>query len=293
MAFKLQQAERKGSWARVALIGPSGSGKSFSGLSIAAGLGGKFGTIDTERGSLNKYAGEIENVAGEKVSWSGIEMDSFSPEAYVEALDFMAAQGFTTLMVDSLSHAWIGKDGALEQVDKNATRNQGNSFAAWRTVTPMHNQLVEALIRYPGHLIVTMRSKSEWVVEKDEQTGKNKPRKIGTAAIQRDGLEYEFDIVGDMNLDHELVISKTRARFLDNAVIKYPNAKLGSSILDWLGGNPPVIVPDKSRLLDQILTKAKSKGMDKQALSKIANDKYGSLMTNLDSIQLQEVLESL
>ena len=95
------------------------------------------------------------------------------------------------LIIDSLSHAWAGKDGALELVDKAAARERGNSFAAWRHVTPLHNAMVDAIIGARLHIIVTMRSKVEWVIEKDER-GKAVPRKIGLQPVQREGLEYEF-----------------------------------------------------------------------------------------------------
>jgi polynucleotide 5'-kinase involved in rRNA processing len=43
---------------RVALVGPSGSGKSYSMVILAKALakGGKIAAIDTEHGSLSKYA---------------------------------------------------------------------------------------------------------------------------------------------------------------------------------------------------------------------------------------------
>ena len=39
-----------------------------------------------------------------------------------------------------------------------------------------------------------MRTKQDYVLEADER-GKQKPVKIGMNPIQRDGFEYEFDVV--------------------------------------------------------------------------------------------------
>ena len=76
------------------------------------------------------------------------ELESFHPQRYIEAIAEAQAAGYDVLIIDSLSHAWMGKDGALELVDKAAKRNpSGNSFAAWRDVTPLHNLLVDAMPR--------------------------------------------------------------------------------------------------------------------------------------------------
>lgn len=47
---------------RIALIGPAGSGKAYMSVLLAralAGPNGKFAAVDTERGSLSKYADEV------------------------------------------------------------------------------------------------------------------------------------------------------------------------------------------------------------------------------------------
>src|SRR5690606_28365644 len=58
--------------------------------------------------------------------------------------------------------------------------------------------------------------------------------KVGMAPIQRDGMEYEFDIVADMDQEHNFIVSKTRYRGLDNAVINKPGVELGEQIRAWL-----------------------------------------------------------
>jgi len=227
LAFKrAQRAQRK---ARIGLIGPSGSGKTYTALMLAKGLAGSSGriaVIDTENNSAALYADEFE--------FDVLNLDTFSPEVYVRAIRAAEAAGYDVLIIDSLSHAWAGKEGALEQVDKAARRYQGNTYAAWRDVTPMHNALVDAMVRCQCHLIVTMRVKTEYVVEKDERTGKTTPRKVGLAPIQRDGLEYEFDIVADMDIDNNFIVSKTRYKPLTGAVINRPGVELGEQIRAWL-----------------------------------------------------------
>src|SRR5690606_39492702 len=94
-----------------------------------------------------------------------LNLDTFSPEVYIQAIRAAEAAGYDVLIIDSLSHAWVGKDGALEQVDRVARRMQSNNtFAAWREVTPMHNALVDAMVRSRCLLIVTMRSSTEYKI---------------------------------------------------------------------------------------------------------------------------------
>jgi hypothetical protein len=143
------------------------------------------------------------------------------------------------LVIDSLSHAWMGKGGVLEMVDQSARRQSRggspSSFSGWREVTPEHNKLVDALVHAQLHVIVTMRVKTEYVIEKDDK-GKSVPRKVGLAPVQRDGLEYEFDIVGDLSAEHELLIAKSRCPALADAIIARPGAQLARSLRDWLDG---------------------------------------------------------
>lgn len=221
---------------RLALIGPSGCGKTYTALTLATAIGGPVAVIDTEHGSASKYA--------DLFGFDVLEPDSFAPAVYVRAIQEAEAAGYNVLVIDSLSHAWMGKDGALEQVDRAAKRSpSGNSYVAWRDVTPQHNALVEAMIACRMHLIVTMRAKMEYEQVKDDK-GKTTIRKVGLAPIQRDGLEYEFDVVGDMTQDNTLMVSKTRCPVLNGAIIERPDANLAKVLLKWLDdGAEPVEKP--------------------------------------------------
>jgi hypothetical protein len=216
---------------RMALIGPSGSGKTYSALAIASGIGKRVAVIDTERGSASKYAGIFE--------FDTLELDVFAPQTYVQAIQAADAAGYDVLVIDSLSHAWFGKDGALEQVDKAAKRsNSQNSFTAWREVTPHHNAMIDAILQCRCHVIVTMRAKTEYVMEVNEK-GKSVPRKVGLAPVQRDGLEYEFDIVADMNLDNDLIVSKSRCPAMSGQVINKPGKNVADILMAWLTDGAP------------------------------------------------------
>jgi AAA domain len=217
---------------RLALIGSSGSGKTFSALRIARGLVGPHGRVavaDSERGSASKYAGIFD--------FDSQDMESFAPKDYVAVINEAEKAGYEVLIIDSLSHAWMGKGGALEMVDQVAKQSKSkNSFDAWRSVTPEHNAMVDAILRARLHIIVTMRVKTEYVVE--EVNGKKTPRKVGLAPVQRDGLEYEFDVAADMD-GAELVVTKTRCPDLAKAVVREPGEKLGEQLRAWLTDGAP------------------------------------------------------
>lgn len=226
--MQFQRATKRRAKARVALDGPSGAGKTFSALIAATVLaqGGHIAVIDTERGSASLYADKFE--------FDVLELSTFDPRKYIEAIEAAESAGYSVIVIDSLSHAWEGEGGALDQVDKATKRLQGNSFAAWKDVTPLQRKLVDAMLQSPCHIIATMRSKMDYIQERDEKTGRTIIRKVGMAPVQRQGMEYEFTVVGDMDTDHNLMITKSRCEILADAVENRPTAKFWQRLLDWL-----------------------------------------------------------
>jgi hypothetical protein len=227
-----QKATKKEAKLRMAIAGPSGSGKTFTALSLATALGPKVALLDTEHGSASKYADLFD--------FDTVELEApFHPDRFIRVIEEASKAGYDVLVIDSLSHAWSGPGGLLEEVDNIAARKKTtNSFAAWKDATPIQNRFIEAMLAAKLHLIVTMRSKQEYVQEKDEKTGKTKITKLGLAPIQRDGVEYEFDVFTEMDLDNRMIVSKTRCSLITGAVIPKPGAKLAETLAEWLKGKP-------------------------------------------------------
>jgi hypothetical protein len=227
--FQIRKATKTKTYLRMTIDGPSGSGKTYTGLRIAHALanGGKICVIDTERGSASKYAHESPD--GQPWDFDVIELTSFSPAVYTDAINYIVSQGYDVLMIDSLSHAWAGKDGALQIKD----RQGGNSFAAWRKVTPIHDGMVDAILNAPLHVITTMRSKMEHVMEKDEK-GRTTIRKVGMAPVQRAGMEYEFDVVVDIDWSHIATVSKSRCSAMQDATTEKPGPEFFRPLMEWL-----------------------------------------------------------
>lgn len=220
---------------RLAIAGPAGSGKTYTGLTIAQGLanGGKIAVVDTEHGSASKYA--------DLFLFDVMEMfPPFHPDRFVEAIREAQEAGYSVIVLDSLTHAWNGTGGLLELVDKFAAQsNSKNTFAAWKQGTPIHNKLVDKMIQSDIHVIATMRTKQDYVLELDDR-GKQKPVKVGMAPVQREGFEYEFDVVMNMDIDNQGVITKTRCPALTGGVYKKPGKEVSDILLQWLSGAPVV-----------------------------------------------------
>jgi hypothetical protein len=81
-----------------------------------------------------------------------------------------------------------------------------------------------------------MRAKTEWILDRDERTGKTVPRKVGLAPVMRDGIEYEFDVCGDMDQENTLIINKSRCPELAGGVFPKPGKELADVLKEWLGG---------------------------------------------------------
>ena len=239
------KAQRTQAKLRLALCGPAGSGKTYSALLIAQGLApeGRIALIDSERGSGSLYSHLTEyDIAPLS--------PPYSPDRYIQLIQQAEQSGYDVLIIDSLSHAWAGEGGVLDLHDKASMASRsGNSFAAWREVTPKHNALVDALIGADLHVIITLRTKVAFEVADDGQ-GKKRPLKIGLAPVQRDGLEYEFSVVMDLSVEgHVATASKDRTGLFDSSHF-VPNAGTGQALRDWLNGGVDAVEQSR-RLLDR------------------------------------------
>ncbi|MFD8545572.1 AAA family ATPase [Streptomyces sp. NPDC059649] len=224
--FTFRPATKDGFNATVAIQGPSGSGKTWTGLSIASGLaeGRRFAVIDTERGAAALYVNDLD------VAFDTLPMHRYDPRDLQKALAAAAQAGYPVVMVDSLSHFWKGTDGTLDQVEKAKSKYGGNKFAGWKDGTPLQNEMIEALMAYPGHVVVTMRSYVHWVLENGSPVNK------GMRAEQRKGIEFEFGVAAEMDEANRLRFIKSRCPSFRGLVLNQPNGArdIAKPYLDWL-----------------------------------------------------------
>lgn len=232
MEIAFKKAVKYESKGRLALIGPSGSGKTWTMLTAARALvgpKGKIAAIDTEHGSMRKYADEFD--------FDVFELSSFSPDSFLAALHAAEKAGYDAFCCDSLSHFWVGKDGALEYVDMAAKKYKDN-MGGWKEFRPHERAMVDAMIASPMHVLVTMRTKTEYQEQVNPNTGKKQRVKIGLAPVQREGLEYEFDFVGYMDEENTLITDKTRCKAYNQRAISKPSLKDFEPFAAWLKGSP-------------------------------------------------------
>ncbi|MET9727712.1 AAA family ATPase [Streptomyces zaomyceticus] len=222
-------ASKDGQKARLSIQGPSGSGKTWTGLHATAGFaeGERFAVIDTERGAAALYVNEIA------AEFDTLPMRRYNPRDLIAALAAAAQVGYPALMVDSLTHYWKGADGTLDQVSQVAdSKYRGNTFAAWKDGGEIQDEMIEALMAYPGHLVVTMRSSIKMVLENGSKT----PVSKGMQAEQRQGIEYEFGVAAELNRTNQLRFIKSRCPAFRGLEIDQPDGArdIAKPYLDWL-----------------------------------------------------------
>ncbi len=296
-----QPATRSRSKLRMTIDGPAGSGKSLTALRFAFALAEHYSlrvaAVDTEHGSLSKYEGDVYD--GHPFHFSVTEPRSFSPDTYTSAINTAVQFGYGVLIIDSLTHAWNGVGGCLDRVDKSTAQNK---FTAWKDVTPLHTSMVETILTAPIHIITTMRTKTEYVLEMDNR-GRHIPRKIGTAPIQREGMEYEFDVICDVDIDHWVTVTKTRCSAIDGKRAQRPGANFMTPIINWLEGKPMENInvhgPCVEHQRHAIIEAAQAIGMPPDQLSVAIGKRYradGSVCEKLFDLtftQAEEMLANL
>lgn len=227
--MKIERAQKKKQKLKIALAGASGSGKTFSALKLAFSMCQKVCVIDTERGSASLYSDKFPE-------YDILELDApYSPDRYIEAIKIAEENGYECIIIDSLSHEWNGQGGCLDMVENVAKASYSkNTYTAWATVTPKHQKLIQHILDSKAHMVVTMRSKTQYELSANEK-GKMTPTKIGMAPTQRDGIEYEFTLVFDLDQNHNFTCSKDRTSLFVNTDIPSPlNEEVGKKIMAWL-----------------------------------------------------------
>ena len=225
-----EKARKFKSKLRMALTGTAKSGKTYTALVLATALadGGRIGLIDTENRSSEKYADIFD--------FDIMELENAHPETFIAGIDVFEKAGHVVVILDSLSHAWIGKKGVLELHDDATVKSRSkDSYISWRTITPLHRALIDKMQSVNCHLIATMRSKMAYIRTTDDR-GKTTIRKVGLAPVQRQGMEYEFDILAEMQQDHRILIGDSRCPAVDGQTTMKPDGAWFQPIIDWLDG---------------------------------------------------------
>lgn len=237
--MQLQQASKKRAKIKMALQGPSGSGKTYSALLIAYGLTNDWSSIaviDTENHSANLYSHlgkyNVLNIGA-----------PFTPEKYIQAIKLCESAGMKTIIIDSITHEW-------ESILDIHANMAGNSFTNWSKLTPLHNNFVQTILQSPLHIIATIRTKQDYILQ--EKNGKQVPEKVGLKAISREGMDYEFTIVLDIDIKHHATASKDRTQlFIDKPEFTI-TSDTGKRILQWCNQTDEVEIKEEENIQIQI-----------------------------------------
>ena len=220
--MELRQAHRKQAKIKLALQGTSGSGKTMSALLLASGITtwDKIAVVDTENHSADLYA-HLGNYNVLQLS------NPFTPERYIKAIEVCENAGMEVVIADSITHEWDGSGGILDLHGNMA----GNSFTNWSKMTPRHNAFVQKILESDCHIISTIRTKSDYTLT--DKNGKMVPEKVGLKGIQRDGIDFEFTIVFDLDIKHNATASKDRTGLFMDKPEGIITPEYGKRILKW------------------------------------------------------------
>lgn len=245
----IQRAQKAQTPLTVCVTGQSGGGKSYTSLLLAAGMAGtdvrpdgtpKILAVDTENGSMSLYG------QGTDGAWPVVPFDTvvirpeYTVAKYIEAYRMAIDGGYSVVILDSLTHAWQGVGGILDQKGKLDARG-GNQYTNWRAVDPDFNRFRDMILNTSIDLIATMRSKMDYTVDE-----RGKPTKIGLAPVMRDGMEYEFSVVFDLDLAHQASVSKHRTgKLYAGRGLFVPTIETGRELKAWqqTGITAPVVKP--------------------------------------------------
>jgi hypothetical protein len=161
----------------IGLAGGTGSGKTYSAMRMATGLaaGKRFALIDTENGRSRHYARQF---AFDRTDLTA----PFRPDAYQDAIQAAAAEGYPVIVVDSMTHVWDGEGGVLEWQEEELDRMAGDDWkkreackmAAWIKPKMAHKKMVSRLLQIRAHLILCFRAEEKVEMQRDPADKKMK-----------------------------------------------------------------------------------------------------------------------
>ena len=294
MAFMAKRAERKQLKLRVALIGPSGAGKTYSALRLASGItganGGKIALIDTENRRGEYYADEF--------TYDVISFDPpFSPERYIEAITYAEKAGYSVVIIDSASHEWMGAGGIMDTLDHIPGTN---SYTKWAVLTPRHNAFIDKIVRSSVHIITCLRGKDEYVLETNDK-GKQVPKKVGVGAQMRDGLEYECTVSLLIDQDkHTFSTMKDNTHIFDgrwdvltekDGVALESWASKGEASVEGLETSPDGFDAPSQDMLQELYRIAIEKGYDERKVDNHVSKRYECSPCGMTLDQYTELLD--
>lgn len=258
MAFQVKKAKREKIYVKIALMAPSGGGKTYGSLRLATGMAEE---IERETGKKARIL--LANTEAKRGYYYANEFDydivdldpPHNPEKYVELIDFAVKEGYDILIIDSSSHEWEGKGGCLE-----LHQQAGGTYQSWAKVTPRHNKFINAIADSPIHIIATMRGKDQYEMNKDDK-GRTTVQKLGIGAKQRDGFEYEFTCTFLIDQKTNTAeVQKDNTHIFDQEGPTILSENHGVKIMQWANsgeGYTPIVRKPEEDVVDAVVDNLK------------------------------------
>jgi hypothetical protein len=218
-------------------------------MRLATGICGKkkkFCVIDTEAGRAKHYADAFNFDHGDL-------MPPFRPKTYVDAIMAADKEGYSVIIVDSVSHVWAGDGGILDWQEEELTRMAGDDWkkresckmAAWVKPKMAHKQMVQKLLQVRAHLILCFRAEPKVemrkgrdgrmeVVAKESPTGLN-----GWMPVCEKNLPYELTASFLLMADNPGIPYPIKLQEQHKALFskdKHIDEEAGKRIAEWAAG---------------------------------------------------------
>lgn len=198
---------------KMLLYGPTYSGKTLSAIKLALGFIMEkrkcteveaykhILLIDTEygRGALYSKLGPY--------NYLKIEAPYDTEKLSEVILEANLIDDIDVIIGDSLTHFWTKEGGILDQKTQK-DKQGGNTYTNWQEFTTVFNSMLDVIMASPKIFIGTARAKSDTVLVENDK-GKMKPKTFGLKPEIREGIEFEFDIVFNIDkINHTLITEK-------------------------------------------------------------------------------------
>ncbi|MEX0681148.1 MAG: AAA family ATPase [Balneolales bacterium] len=278
-----QKAIRQNTKIKVAVTGASGSGKTYSALRLATGLAenGRIAVIDTENQSSSLYS-----------EFFDFDICPISPpythDKFISAIKEAEVQGYNVVIIDSFSHCWEGTLSFKESLDARG----GSTFGNWAEAGKRYKAVLNSKLQSNIHVIAAMRSKTEYLVEKDDK-GRSVPKKLGLAPIARDGSEFEFAVVFNLDSAHQAMADKDRTNLFVDKIFQITE-DTGRTISEWLkGGVDPSLSLQEE--LETIGTELYGEAWDSKRKELVRHISGGQLeeASHLSGNQIQRLIDGM
>jgi hypothetical protein len=153
---------------KMGIYGPPGSGKTFTSLLIAEGLGKVSGKrvayVDTERGT-DFYCKDVPTRA---VHPQAFDFDALYTRSLTEVLSSVKGldpKEYGVVIIDSVTHLW---EAAIAAYGGNQTRAGTIPMHAWGKIKRPYKDLMQTLLSSQMHVVICGRQGTEYTT--DEET---------------------------------------------------------------------------------------------------------------------------